>query len=192
MSDIYYEASVYSRVVNYKTPKGESNTIELHFALDPMALMEVLGKVTLKPVKSGNPARRNETEDLEPDEQIKLIRDLASRAAGYWSEDGEEWIPIENFGNKIFGMAFLTKLTSSDGDRKEFSEKVLLDPFRAFVGYAESDASNSQVEIKGYKDMLAQMENIFKVPEAKDETLDEKKARLAAEMAALNAAPADE
>ena len=186
MSQLIYEASVYTRTVSYKNFKGQTNTVELYFALDPLELMRVIAGFEPKKIKSGNPALRGKEAEISDAEQLKFVHDLACRSAGSPSDDGEVWTPFEKFSESLAGKAFLTKLASSDGDRKEFSSKVILDPFRAFVQYAVSDDSNTPSDVQQFKTMLTQMENIFKVPDPKEETLDEKKARLAAELAAMS------
>lgn len=185
-STVTYEASVYKRTVNYTNFKGETKETELYFALDPMQLMQII--VSLKPntnKKSGDPRKRGEVEPITDEQQLKFIRDLCVRAAGFPSEDGETWEPFEGFDTSIAGQAFLTKLASSDGDRKEFTEKVILNPFRAFVGYAEVDPTNTKQDIQQLKTMLSQIENVFTVPDAKDESLEERRARLQAELEGL-------
>lgn len=186
MSELMYEAAVYSRTVKYRNYKGEEKSAELFFALDPITLMQVIATFEVKPnKKSGNPATRAAEPTITDEAQIKFIRDLASKAAGFPSEDGETWEPFANFADSIAGKAFLTRLTSSDGDRKEFSEKVILDPFRSFANFAKNDPSNSQAEVAQFDTMLAQMENIFKAPDPKTETLEERKERLARELESL-------
>lgn len=183
MSQITYEASVYERTVKYKNFKGETNETTLYFALDPIQLMQTIANFTPKQSKSKNPAKANQPE-ITDEEQIKFVRGLACKAAGFPSDDGESWEPFEGFENSIAGKAFLTQLVSSDGDRKEFSEKVILDPFRAFVGYAEADPTNSKAETQQLKTMLSQLENVFTGTNA-NESIEERRARLQAEMAAL-------
>ena len=185
MSELIYEASVYSRTVAYKNFKGEENKVVLYFALDPLQLMQVIATFQPKKVKSGNPARQGQAAEISDEEQLKFVRDLASRSAGSPSDDGESWELFEDFADSLAGKAFLTKLASSDGDRREFSEKVILDPFRAFVGFAKADVSNTPKDIQQFEQMLVQMENIFRMPEKKDETLEERRERLAAELAQL-------
>jgi hypothetical protein len=185
MSQITYEASVYTRVVKYRNFKGETNETTLFFALDPLQLMASIASFAPKKTKSRNPARQNETE-ITDEQQVKFVRDLAKQAAGFPSEDGETWEPFEDFDNTIAGKAFMTQLVSSDADRKEFAEKVILDPFRAFVGYAEADPTNTKAEIDNLKQMIGQLENVFKGLDANaNESLEERRARLEAEIAAL-------
>lgn len=188
MSDLVYEASVYSRTVNYKNFIGETNTVKLYFALDPLRLMQVIAGFEPKKVKSGNPARNGKDQELTDEDQMIFVRDIACSAAGTPSEDGESWEPFEKFEESLAGKAFMTKLITSEGDRKEFSEKVLMDPFRAFVAFAEGDPSNNPSEVQQFKVMLGQLENIFKVPDVANESLEDRRARLAAEMAALDTA----
>jgi len=186
MSEMIYEASVYERTVKYTNFKGETKDATLSFALDPLQLMAVIS--SFKPrtnKKSKNPARRDEIEPITGEEQVKFIRDICKRAAGFPSDDGESWEPFPEFEDSIAGKAFLTKLTSSDSDRKEFTEKVVLDPFRAFVGYAKSDPTNSKEEIKQLEGYLNTLENIFSEPAPKDETLEERRERLNRELAEL-------
>lgn len=188
MSELIYEASVYSRTVSYKNFKGEEKTVELQFALDPLQLMQIIATFQPKKVRSGNPARNNQPAEISDEEQLKFFRDIAVKSAGHTSEDGESWTPFEGFEDDLAGKAFLTKLASSDADRREFAEKVLLAPFRTFVGFAVNDPSNTDRDKQGFQKMLGELENIFKVPDPKDESLDDRRARLAAEMAALDAA----
>lgn len=185
-AELIYEASVYSQKVTYRNFKGEVNTVELHFALDPLALMQQIAGFNPKKSRSGNPAKKDQIE-VDEAEQLRFVRDIACKAAGTPSEDGESWNTFEDFEETLAGKAFLTKLTSSDGDRREFAEKVLLAPFRAFVEYAKADSSNSPKDVKDFVEMLGQLENIFRVPDASQETLEERKARLAAELAAMEA-----
>lgn len=189
MSQLVYEASVYSRTLTYKNFKGEENTVALYFALDPLQLLQMIAGFEPKKVKSGNPARNGQVQELSGEEQLKFVRKIAVEAAGTPSEDGESWEPFEKFEESLAGKAFLTKLASSDGDRKEFAEKVILAPFRAFVGYASVDPTNSPKDVKQFTEMLGQIENIFRAPEAKEETLEERRARLIAEMNALDSGP---
>jgi hypothetical protein len=191
MSELIYEASVYSRTVAYKNFLGEENKVILYFALDPLQLMQVIATFQPKRVKSGNPARNGQAAEITDEDQLKFVRDLACRAAGTPSEDGETWEPFEDFSDSLAGKAFLTKLTSSDGDRKEFASKVILDPFRAFVSFAKADPSNTPKDVQQFEQMLVQMENIFKTPEPRDESLEERRARLAAELAAIEGGPAE-
>jgi hypothetical protein len=191
MTTRIYEASVYSRDISYRDFKGEEKHRTLYFALDPLQLMQIIVGFQPKPVKSGNPALNGKPAEISDEEQLKFIRDIAIKAAGAPSEDGEYWEEFPDFGGSLAGKAFLTKLTSSDADRKEFAEKVILDPFRAFVGYASDDEGNSAVDIGNFQDMLKQMENIFKTPDKKNESLEERRARLQAEMAALEEGPAE-
>lgn len=184
MSQLTYEASVYTRTVKYKNFKGDTNETTLYFALDPIQLMQTIANFVPKQSKSKNPAKANATPEITDEEQIKFVRNLATKAAGFPSDDGESWEPFEDFENTIAGKAFLTQLVSSDGDRKEFSERVILDPFRAFVGYAEADPSNTKSETAQLKTMLSQLENLF-TGDTKNESLEERRERLKAEMAAL-------
>lgn len=192
MSNLVYEASVYSRTLSYRNFKGEENTVQLFFALDPLQLMQMIAGFEPKKVKSGNPARNGQAMELSAEEQLKFVRKIAVEAAGTPSDDGESWTPFTDFEESLAGKAFLTKLASSDGDRKEFAEKVILAPFRAFVQYATSDESNSQADVKQFGEMLVQMERIFKAPDPKEESLEERRARLLAEMEALGDGPAVE
>lgn len=184
MSQPTYEAAVYTRDVHYRNLKGEEKTATLHFALDPIALMRVMAGFTPKKSRSGNPALRNAAEVSE-EQQLQLILDLAEKAAGFPSDDGETWTPYYDFHENIAGKAFMTQLTASDKDRKDFSEKVVLAPFRAFTEFAVSDSSNSPADIQQFKTMLAQMENLFKVEDKPAETAADKRARLAAELESL-------
>jgi len=185
MTNPVYEASIYTREVSYRNFKGEEVTVEVNFALDPIELLDLIARsesVTTKS-KSRDPRKQGSTE-IDEGRQFKFLRDIADRAAGYPSADGEQWLPIPNFTDMIAGKAFITKLASSDDDRKEFAEKVMLAPFKAFVDYAKADPSNSPAEIAKFEQMLAQFERVFAVSVA-DETLEARRARLAQEMAEL-------
>jgi len=183
MSDLIYEASVYKRTVKYRNFKGETNETTLYFALDPIALMQTIASFAPKASRSKNPAKQGQPEITDED-QIKFVRGLALKAAGFPSEDGEVWEPFDNFEDTIAGKAFLTQLVSSDADRQEFSQKVIIDPFKAFVSYAEQDPSNSTKETQQLRTMVGQLENIFK-GKNENESLEDRRARLMAEMAAL-------
>ena len=184
---IVYEAAVYSRTISYKNFKSEENSLELHFALDPIQMLEVIASIPVKKVKSGNPTRRDEDSQISEGDQLKFMRDIANKVAGFPSNDGESWEPFEDFANTLAGKAFIIKLASSDVDRKEFAEKVILDPFRAFVKFASADEGNNKAEVAQFQKMLAQFERIFTVAINKDESIEERRARLEAEMAQLNA-----
>jgi len=186
MSDLIYQASVYEETVKYKNFKGQTQETKLYFALDPLQLLSVIATVeTGGKSRSKNPAKQGKVEPLTNEQQVKFIRDLCSKAAGFPSDDGETWEPFEDFENTIAGKAFLTKLTSSDADRRKFTEQVVLDPFRAFVGYASDDPSNSKNEVEQLQGMLANLENIFKEPTPVDETLQERRERLQRELEAM-------
>lgn len=186
MSDLIYQASVYERTVKYNNFKGKTQEAKLYFALDPLQLLSVIASIESGPKsKSKNPAKQGQVEALTNEQQIKFIRELCIKAAGFPSDDGESWEPFEDFGNSIAGKAFLTKLTSSDADRQEFTEKVVLDPFRAFVDYASNDPSNSKNEVDQLQNMVSQLENIFKEPAKTDETLQERRERLQRELEAM-------
>lgn len=187
MAPIVYEAAVYSQEVSYKNFKGEDRTTTLMFALDPYALMAIFATIPNRKIKSGNPALNGKDADFTDEQQIKLVRDLASKAAGVPSEDGEAWLPFEDFENNIAGKVFMTKLATSDQIRRDFSEKVLLEPFRAFVSYSEQDASNSPKEITELKDMLSKLEKMLKTPDPTNETVEDRKARLQAQLKELDA-----
>lgn len=184
MSEIIYEASVYTRTVKYKNFKGEEQTVELFFALDPLELMAMIAGFNPKKSKSNNPAKRGQDE-IDEGDQVKFVRDIAIKAAGSPSEDGETWEPFENFENTLAGKTFITKLASSDGDREEFAQKVLLDPFRAFVKFAEADPTNTKKDVQQFQQMVAQLERIFSTGGNDNETIEEKRERLAREMAEL-------
>lgn len=190
MSELVYEATVYGRTISYRNFKGEEKKVLLQFALDPIQLMQLIAGFQTKPVKSGNPARAGQMQEVTDEDQIKFVRKLAIEAAGRPSDDGESWIPFENFENDLAGKAFLTKLVSSDGDRREFSETVLLAPFRAFVNFAKNDPTNTPKDIQQFEKMSAQLEKIFSMPDVQDESLEERRARLAAELASLQPEPA--
>lgn len=185
MSNPIYEAAVYTREVTYRNFKGEESTVEVSFALDPVQLLEVIAKTpTQKLSKSGDPRKRGQVE-LDEGRSFTFLRDIANQAAGYPSQDGERWLPITDFLETLAGQAFVTKLASSDADRKEFAEKVMLAPFRAFVGYAKADPGNTPKEIAKFEQMLEQFERVFAVSAA-DETLEARRARVAQEMEELN------
>jgi hypothetical protein len=183
-STIVYEASVYTREVSYKNFKGETNTVRLYFALDPLELMAMIAGFNPKKSKSNNPAQRGK-DVVDEGEQVKFVRDLAIKAAGTPSDDGETWEPFENFENTLAGKTFITKLASSDGDREEFAQKVLLDPFREFVKFAEADPTNTPKDIMQFQQMVVQLERIFAGGKQENETLEQKRERLAREMAEL-------
>lgn len=187
MSNITYEAAVYSRTVTYTNFKGVTKTVELTFALDPIQLMRVMAAVpTPKKSKSGNPALRVQEEaELSHEQQLKFLVDIASKAAGEMSEDGEQFHPIPDFAELLAGKAFITKLASSDGDREEFAEKVIINPFEAFVKYAHADEGNTAAELKQFDEMLASMKRIFAIGADKSEDPAARAARLRAELQSL-------
>lgn len=187
-----YEAAIYTREVSYKNFKGETSTVEVNFALDPIQLLDLIAQSDSLTVKSkSNDPRKKGKEELDESRSFTFLRDIANLAAGYPSADGEEWLPIYGFTDMLAGKAFITKLASSDADRKEFAEKVMLAPFRAFVNYAKADPGNSPDEITKFEAMLQQFERIFTVSTA-DETIEARKARLAMEMAELERLAGDE
>lgn len=185
MTQPVYEATIYTRSVSYRNFRGEEQTVDVDFALDPIELLDLIaqsGSVT-KVSKSRDPRKRG-TEEVDDNKSFQFLREIAERAAGYPSADGERWLPIKDFCDSLAGKAFITKLASSDDDRKEFAEKVMLAPFRAFVEYAKADTGNTPAEISKFEAMLGQFERIFATSTA-DETIEARKARLAAEMAEL-------
>lgn len=185
MTNPVYEAAIYTREVSYRNFAGQEQTVTVEFALDPIELLDLIASssnITSRS-KSNDPRKKN-AEVVDEGKQFRFLRDIANRAAGYPSADGERWLPIKDFTDSIAGKAFITKLASSDEDRKEFAEKVMLAPFRAFVEYAEADPGNTPSEIAKFKTMLEQFERVFAVSTA-DETLEARKARVAAEMAEL-------
>lgn len=187
MTQITYEAAVYTRTVHYKNFKGDERKAELFFALDPLQLMEVIASFEPKKQKrSGNPAKQNQDAEISDEQQFKFVRDLCVKAAGFPSDDGESWEPFEEFADSIAGKAFLTKLASSDDDRREFAQTVILDPFRAFVKYAEVDPSNTEKDMKQLHNMLQMLENVFVDAIDPKESFEERRARLAAELAELD------
>lgn len=181
-SQITYEASVYEKVVKYRNLKGEESISRLFFALDPIQLMSVIASFAPKKSKSRNPAKQGK-EEISDEDQIKFVQKLADMAAGFPSDDGETFEPFENFRDTVAGKAFLTQLVASDDDRKEFAEKVILDPFKAFVEFAEADTSNNKSDTQNLRNMLAQLENVF--VGKSDESLADRRARLQREMDAL-------
>ncbi len=186
MAQIVYNAVYHTEEVSYTNLNGESRIAELKFLMHPMTLLSVFADIPDRKIKSGNPSLNGKSADISESQQIKLVQDLAGRAAGIPSSDGESWIPFENFEKHVSGHAFLTKLATSEKVRKDFSDKVILAPFRAFVGYAEADPSNSPKEVKDLKDTLTKMENTFKVADPSNETPEELKAKLQAQLAALD------
>lgn len=188
MSTVTYEASIYTRTISYKNLKGETKEVELHFALDPIQLLRVIASVPApKKSKSGNPAQRASDESSLTEEQsFKFLVDISAKAAGWPSDDGESFEPFEDFATTLAGKAFITKLAASDADREEFAKKVILDPFAAFINFAAADESNNAAEVKKLRDMLSSMERIFATSaETKNETPEEKRARLLAEIDSL-------
>lgn len=184
MSETVYTASVYTRTVTYTNFKGEEQSVELFFALDPIQLLQFIAAFKPKKTKSANPAKQGEVE-LSDADQIKMIRDLAQVSAGFPSQDGETWEPFEDFTNSLAGKAFMTKLATSDDDRTEFAQKVVMDPFRAFVGFAKADPSNNAKEIQNLERMLGQIESVF-APASSNESFEDRRARLEAELAQLD------
>lgn len=185
MSSISYEASVHTRTVRYKNFKGKEQEFELYFALDPMSLLQLIAATNIKAEKkSGNPAKLNTASGFTEEKQINLVKDLAVRAAGFPSDDGESFEPFEGFSDSLAGKTFLTHLVTSDVERDIFADKVILDPFRAFVSFALAEDSNSEADKAHFRDMLKQVESIF-APKDKNESLEDRKARLARELAAL-------
>lgn len=181
---ISYEASVYTREITYTNFKGETKSVEMTFALDPLQLMSIIASIPSNKSKSKDPRKAGKEQEITEEQQIQLVRDLAIKAAGFISDDGESFEAYEGFDESLAGKAFLTKLVASDADRKEFSEKVILDPFRAFVGFARVDESNSQKDIQELEKYLGDLENVFLGTGKPEETAAEKRARLQAELAA--------
>lgn len=184
MTNPVYEAAIYSREVTYKNLKGEEKTVEVNFALDPIQLLELIARQPVTTKSRSKDPRKQGTEEVDDGRMFAFLREIADISAGEPSWDGEQWLPIPNFSTLLAGKAFITKLTSSDADRQEFIEKVMLAPFAAFVEYAKDDPTNSKEEIAKFEGMLAQFKRIFSVSSA-DETLEARKARLAIEMAEL-------
>lgn len=178
---LVYEAEIYRSQISYRNFAGEVKTVDLEFSLHPLKLMHLISTFEPKKVKSGNPARNGQTEVTE-EQQIQFVHNVAKASAGKASEDGESWIPWEGFEDDLVGQAFMTKLSSSDGDRREFAETVLLKPFRAFVNFAVADESNSKKDIESFQKMLRDMEQVFRVPEASELSVEERQALLEAEM----------
>jgi hypothetical protein len=192
MSGIVYQASVYSRVVEYRNFKGQDKKVELFFALDPLQLLSVIASFEPKRNKrSKNPAKQGEVEPITNEQQLEFVQGLVKKAAGWPSDDGESWEPFPEFEESLAGKAFLTKLASSDADRKEFSEKVVLDPFRAYVAYAKDDPSNAPKDVKQLESMSAQLETLFSEKVDPDESLEARRERLMAELAQIEGGPAE-
>jgi hypothetical protein len=183
MSETVYSASVYTRTVTYTNFQGVEQSVQLYFALDPIQLLQFIAAFKPKATKSKNPAKQGDVA-LTDAEQIKLIRDLAQVSAGFPSDDGESWEPFENFNDSLAGKAFMTKLATSDEDRTEFAQKVVMDPFRAFVGFAKADKSNTATDVQNLERMLGQIESVF-APADKNESIEDRRARLEAELAAM-------
>lgn len=188
MSQITYEASVYSRTVSYTNFNGETKSVDLTFALDPLQLLRVMASIpTPKASKSKNPAQKARDESMISDEQqLKFLVDLASKAAGFISDDGESFEPFEDFADSIAGKAFITKLAASDGDREEFAQKVVVDPFEAFVNYAKADSSNSPAEVKQFEEMLETIKRLFLVANDSSISPEDRRAKLERELADLD------
>lgn len=184
--NLVYEASVYEYTVKYRNFNGVEKTSKLYFSLHPLALMQVFAGYVPKKIKSGNPALNGKAAEMSDEDQIKLVHRLASQSVGTPSDDGESWVPFEDFEESIAGKAFLTKLVSSDQIRKDWSDKVILSPFRAFVQFAKQDPTNSQNEVAELEKMLAQMERVFTMPNPKDESAEDRRARLLAELGKLD------
>lgn len=192
MTQQTYEASVYSKVVNYTNFNSTEKKTTLYFALDPIQLLELIAAVPSTKSKSRNPAKQGQEEEISEEQMVKLVRKLAAKAAGFPSEDGESWEPFEDFENTIAGKAFMTQMVSSDKQRKEFAEKVFLDPFRAYVRFAAQDPSNTPKEIQQMEGMLAQLEKTFAESPDPEESLDERRDRLRRELDGLGDAPSDD
>lgn len=182
MTQITYQATVFTKTVTYTNFKGETKTIELSFALDPMQLMGVIASVETKKGRSKNPAA---TGGFSDEQQLKFVRDLAAKSAGFASDDGESWEPFEDFEDSLAGKAFMTWLVSSDEGRRTFSETVVLKPFADYVSFVEADPSNTPAEVQQLKTMLSQLSNIFKTPAPKGESAEDRRARLEQELASL-------
>lgn len=186
MSDVIYQASVFEKTIKYVDFKGKTKEATLSFALDPIQLLLVIASFEEpKNKKSGNPAKRDQVEPITNEKQLEFVQGLVKKAAGWPSEDGESWMPYENFENDIAGKAFLTKLASSDEDRKEFAQKVVLDPFNAYVEYAKAEPSNKKADIDNLIKMQEQLTRIFSEPDRSGESLEERRARLEAELQAM-------
>lgn len=189
MSDaLVYQAAIFTHEVNYMDYKGKTKKAVLNFALDPVQLLEIIASVPTNTSKSNNPSKKGQNIAISDEQQIKLVRDLAAKAAGWPSDDGETWEPFADFQNQLAGKAFMTLLVSSDQMRKDFADTVFLEPFRAYVSFAAADPSNTPKEIQQMQSMLAQLENTFSEKPNPEETLEEKRARLAADLAALDVA----
>lgn len=182
--NITFEATPFTHQVSYRNTKGEVKEVTLEFLLNPITLIELVAGFQPKKSRSANPARQNQDE-MTDEQQIRFLRKLAVTAAGWASADGESWDRFEDFESSLAGQAFLTKLVTSDGLRKEFADVALLQPFRTFVQFAKADDGNSPKDIQLFETQLSQMENIFKTEARPDETLEERRARLQAEMDAL-------
>lgn len=183
---ITFETTLFTHQVNYKNTRGEEKQVVLEFCLNPIKLLELVASFqTPRKTRSANPAKANEISD---EQQIKFLRRLAVAAAGWASEDGESFEPFPEFEEQFAGQAFLTELLTSDSLRAEFSEVVMLRPFRTFVQFAAADPNNSKKDVQLFETQLAQLENIFKTgAETKpEETIEDRRARLEAELAAMS------
>jgi hypothetical protein len=184
MTDLVYNASVYTRTVKYTNFKGKTQTAELFFALDPIQLLKIIAGFNPTKSKSRNPAKKDQIEPLSDEAQVEFVQNLSAKAAGFPSDDGESWEPFDGFADSLAGKAFMTQLVSSDSDRAEFAEKVVLQPFRSFVEFAKADPDNTPAEVQNLEKMLTQIESIFRAPDKK-ESLEERKARLERELETL-------
>ena len=190
MTDItppVYISSVYSTEVHYVNFLGEKKTKTVSFALDPVALLTNISNLDAYEKESANRAQRRAGVEvgLSQAGSIDLIRELASQAAGYASEDGENWDRDYDFRDSVAGAAFLTYLGTSEEARFEFAENVFIKPFEAFVEFAKANPSNSPAEIKVLDDNLQALRGAF--TKGSTETLEERKARLKAELARVEA-----
>lgn len=184
MSANVYEAKVHTAHVEYINFKGERQSADVMFALDPVTMLGVISRIKFDKSRSANPQKRNE-QTMSDSASIELVQDLVSTSAGWPSEDGESWEKYENFNETLAGQAFLTKLTSSDAERKEFVRNVMLTPMRAFIGFARLDKTNSPAEIQELEATYANLEKVFNesLEENRTETLEERRERLQRELA---------
>lgn len=181
-----YMARPYRHEVPYENLNGVQKTATLHFLIHPVELLGIFADYTPKKIKSGNPALNGKPAEMSDADQIKIIQQLAAQAAGTPSEDGENFDRFNDFETSVVGQAFMTMMVTSTKARRDFSEMAILNPFRAFVQFARQDDSNSPKEVADLERTLKQMEDIFKSPDVKDESAEEKRARLMAELGRLD------
>lgn len=183
MTQPVYETTVYSTQVEYTNLNGVRRNEKLSFAMDPLTLLSVIAAIPMRESKSGDPRKSSPT--MSDEAQLRLIRDLAETSWGHPSNDGEMWVNYEDLSETLAGKAFLTRLTTSESIRREFTDNVLVAPMRAFVSFAKSDPTNSPKDIQEFELMLARIEKVFTEAD-NEETLEERRSRLQAELQGLS------